>query len=140
IISAAFRALRHFLRTGLFHWPQSLYAEVRFEGDGGLQVSRTLKVLHNRLKDPAILDDVSDTREPGRQVRRVLRVLPKLRSFDGQLRYPGGRVPDDVPTETVRQQVIEFLDHEARELGLTGNDKPNDPSWDTVHRALGRAQ
>jgi hypothetical protein len=60
----------------------------------------------------------------GSQTRRVLQTLVKL--------YPDGKVPDDVPTETVRGQVADRLaaDNRNRELAA--------PSWDTVNRALGR--
>jgi hypothetical protein len=61
----------------------------------------------------------------GPQVRRVLRVLP-------QLFPPEGKVPDEVPTETVRGQVAKVLESENRRLGL------RNPGWDSVRRALGR--
>jgi hypothetical protein len=65
------------------------------------------------------------TAEAGRQRRRVLQALKK--------RYPpDGKVPDDVPTEVVRGQVIEELLADSKNRGLA------DPSWDTVNRTLGR--
>jgi hypothetical protein len=60
----------------------------------------------------------------GSQTRRVLQTLVKL--------YPDGKVPDDVPTETVRGQVAGKLAADNRKEPLTA------PSWDTVNRALGR--
>jgi hypothetical protein len=72
------------------------------------------------------------TRE-GRQAKRVLRVLPKCYP-------PDGKVPDDIPTTSVQQKVNAELEREAKELGLTGNDRPNKVSWETVDRALGRSK
>lgn len=69
--------------------------------------------------------------EGGRQLKRVLRVLLTLYP-------PHGLVPDDVSTKTVHQQVVDVLDREAKDQGLTGKDKPKAPGPDTVDRALGR--
>ena len=60
----------------------------------------------------------------GRQSQAVRDVLPKLTDRDGKVLYSDGKVPDSVPTETVRQDVIAKL---GREVG-----------WHTVNRVLGR--
>jgi hypothetical protein len=70
----------------------------------------------------------------GWQAERVLRVLPKC--F-----LPGGKVSEDSSTEAIRQAVIHELEEEARAKGQLKdkNSKlPNPPSWDVVHRVLGR--
>jgi hypothetical protein len=51
---------------------------------------------------------------------------------------PDGKVPDRVPTETVRQRVLAELAHENEELIRRGVPPTPGPSWETVHRALGR--
>ena len=51
---------------------------------------------------------------------------------------PDGKVPDRVPTETVRQRVLAELAHENEELVRRGLPPMPGPSWETVHRALGR--
>ena len=51
---------------------------------------------------------------------------------------PDGNVPDRVPTETVRQRVLAELAHENEELIRRGVPPMPGPSWETVHRALGR--
>ena len=61
----------------------------------------------------------------------VLLHLPKLYP-------PDGKVPDRVPTETVRQRVLAELAHENEELIHRGVPPMRVPSWETVHRALGR--
>ena len=65
------------------------------------------------------------------QQEPVLRHLPKL--FP-----PNGKVPDRVPTETVRQRVAAELARENEELIRRGQPAMPAPSWETVHRALGR--
>jgi hypothetical protein len=55
-----------------------------------------------------------------------------------QLYPPDGKVPDRVPTETVRQRVLAELARENEELILRGIPPIPGPSWETVHRALGR--
>jgi hypothetical protein len=65
------------------------------------------------------------------QQEPVLRCLPKLYP-------PDGKVPDRVPTETVRQQVAAELAHENYELIRRGEPPMPAPSWETVHRAIGR--
>ena len=57
------------------------------------------------------------------QADRALRVI--------QEHYPNG-VPDEVSTKTVRRVVVSKLADESKRLGLA------DPSWESVHRALGR--
>ena len=47
-------------------------------------------------------------------------------------------MPDRVPTETVRQWVLTELAHENEELIRRGVPPMPGPSWETVHRALGR--
>jgi hypothetical protein len=106
------------------HKPTAWTVEAKFEGAGNL--SATV------MRNPRIVDDTSDIAK-GRQIMRVRRVLPKLYP-------PSGNAPDDLSTETVRQQVSIELGRETKELGLTGNDKPADPSWDTVNRALRRSK
>ena len=51
---------------------------------------------------------------------------------------PDGKVPDRVPTETVRQRVLAELAHENEELIRRRLPPMPAPSWETVHRALGR--
>ena len=51
---------------------------------------------------------------------------------------PDGKVPNRVPTETVRQRVLAELAHENEELIRRGVPPMRVPSWETVHRALGR--
>ena len=51
---------------------------------------------------------------------------------------PDGKVPDRVPTETVRQRVLAELARENEELIHRGIPPIPGPSWETVHRALGR--
>ena len=65
------------------------------------------------------------------QQEPVLRHLPKLYP-------PDGKVPDRVPTETVRQRVLVELAHKNEELIRMGVPPMPAPSWETVHRALGR--
>ena len=65
------------------------------------------------------------------QQEPVLLCLPKLYP-------PDGEVPDRVPTETVRQRVLAELAHENEELIRRGVPPMPGPSWETVHRALGR--
>ena len=65
------------------------------------------------------------------QQEPVLRHLPKLYP-------PDGKVPDRVPTETVRQRVLAELAHKNEELIRMGVPPMPAPSWETVHRALGR--
>jgi hypothetical protein len=78
----------------------------------------------------------ADSKSVVRQMRRyqqdpVLLCLPKLYP-------PDGEVPDRVPTETVRQRVLAELAHENEELIRRGVPPVRGPSWETVHRALGR--
>jgi hypothetical protein len=65
------------------------------------------------------------------QQEPVLRHLPTLYP-------PEGKVPDRVPTETVRQRVAAELVRENQELIRRGEPAMPTPSWETVHRALGR--
>ena len=51
---------------------------------------------------------------------------------------PDGKVPNRVPTEAVRQRVLAELAHENEELIRRGVPPMRVPSWETVHRALGR--
>jgi hypothetical protein len=51
---------------------------------------------------------------------------------------PDGKVPYGFPTETVRQRVAAELAAENNELIRKGQTPMSIPSWDTVHRALGR--
>jgi hypothetical protein len=51
---------------------------------------------------------------------------------------PDGKVPDRVPTETVRQRVAVELARENEVLIHRGEPAMLAPSWETVHRALGR--
>ena len=51
---------------------------------------------------------------------------------------PDGKVPNRVPTETVRQRVLAELAHENEDLIRRGAPPMPAPSWETVHRALGR--
>jgi hypothetical protein len=77
---------------------------------------------------------ISPPRGPKRrcyQQEPVLLCLPKLYP-------PDGEVPDRVPTETVRQRVLAELACENEELIRRGIPPMPGPSWETVHRALGR--
>jgi hypothetical protein len=98
-----------------------VYREVRFP---------RLKVKKLWAKSPQLPDEERDgprkNGNAGVQQRRVLPVLKKLYP-------PDGKVPDDVPTETVRGLVNDELASENRRLGL------REASWDSVNRALGRA-
>jgi hypothetical protein len=69
--------------------------------------------------------------------RRRYQQDPVLRHLN-KLYPPDGKVPDRVPTETVRQQVAAQLAHENKELIGRGEPAMPSPSWETVHRALGR--
>jgi hypothetical protein len=69
--------------------------------------------------------------------RRRYQQEPVLRHLF-KLYPPDGKVPDHVPTETVRQQVAVELAHENEELISRGQPVIPAPSWETVHRALGR--
>ena len=62
---------------------------------------------------------------------------PVLRHLS-RLYPPQGKVPDRVPTETVRQQVAATLARENEELIRRGEPVMSAPSWETVNRALGR--
>jgi hypothetical protein len=64
----------------------------------------------------------------GRVIRQIKAALPKLsRKVDNSdvLLYPDGKVPDEIPTETVKNELIA--------AGVKC-------SWDSVARALGRAK
>jgi hypothetical protein len=69
--------------------------------------------------------------------RRRYQQEPVLRHLS-KLYPPEGKVPDRVPTETVRQRVAAELAHENLELIRKGEPAMPTPSWETVHRALGR--
>jgi hypothetical protein len=69
--------------------------------------------------------------------RRRYQQEPVLRHLS-KLYPPEGKVPDRVPTETVRQQIAAELTHENEELIRRGELAMPAPSWETVHRALGR--
>ena len=90
----------------------------------GIKVSR--KHLRALLHDESREEPREDEKEAGPQQRRILPVLTKL--FP-----PDGKVPDDVPTETVRGRVNDELASENERFGL------REASWDSVNRALGRA-
>ena len=74
---------------------------------------------------------------PARPKRRRYQQEPVLLLLS-QLYPPDGKVPDRVPTETVRQRVLAELAHENEELIHRGIPPIPGPSWETVHRALGR--
>ena len=69
--------------------------------------------------------------------RRRYQQEPVLRHLS-KLYPPEGKVPDNIPTETVRQQVVAELALENKELIRRGEPAMSAPSWDTVNRALGR--
>jgi hypothetical protein len=69
--------------------------------------------------------------------RRRYRQEPVLRHLL-KLYPPDGKVPYGVTTETVRQRVAAELAAENDELIRKGQTPMSIPSWDTVHRALGR--
>jgi hypothetical protein len=74
---------------------------------------------------------------PVRPTRRCYQQEPVLLHLS-KLFPPDGKVPDRVPTETVRQWVLAELAHENEELIRRGLPPGPRPSWETVHRALGR--
>ena len=74
---------------------------------------------------------------PARPKRRRYQQEPVLLHLS-KLYPPDGKVPDRVPTETVRQWVLAELAHENEELIRRGLPPMPGPSWETVHRALGR--
>ena len=74
---------------------------------------------------------------PAGPKRRRYQQEPVLQ-YLSKLYPPDGKVPDRIPTETVRQWVLTHLAHENEELMLRGLPPMPAPSWETVHRALGR--
>ena len=74
---------------------------------------------------------------PARPKRRRYQREPVLLHLS-KLYPPDGKVPDRVPTETVRQRILAELAHENEGLIRRGIPPMPGPSWETVHRALGR--
>ena len=110
-------------------------ATINFEGNEasgggaearGIEVSRADVLAQIALlpKPPSARKEVAKS---GPQERRVLQSLKKLYP-------PDGKVPDSVPTKTVRARVTADLAADSKLRGLA------DPSWDTVNRALDRAK
>jgi chorismate mutase len=97
------------------------------------EIKRRRKALWNTHSGGENLGSWRGTMPPRRRYQQesVQRHLSKLYP-------PGGKVPDRVPTETVRQQVAAALAHENEELIRRGEPVMPAPSWETVHRALGR--
>jgi hypothetical protein len=97
------------------------------------EIKRRRKTLWNTHSGGENFGSWRGTMSPKRRYQQepVLRHLSRLYP-------PQGKVPDRVPTETVRQQVAAALAHENEELIHRGEPVMPAPSWETVHRALGR--
>jgi chorismate mutase len=97
------------------------------------EIKRRRKALWNTHSGGENFGSWRGTMSPKRRYQQepVLRHLSRLYP-------PGGKVPDRIPTETVRQQVAAALAHENEELIHRGEPAMPAPSWETVHRALGR--
>jgi hypothetical protein len=90
-----------------------------------------------RLVEPILSGGRGDATRDAMSPRRSYQQEPVLRHLP-TLYPPDGKVPDRIPTETVRQQVAAELAHENQELICSGAPAMPARSWETVHRALGR--